>query len=108
MSDQPNITLTPRQQGALRHLARRHTHRPRITRRRMFADYTSPPVGTQSIAPDEPAVGASAKLAERVSIPSPPPIYRPTGVANISPPADTVRTQPIAPDEQTVPSAPPL
>src|SRR6266849_3693018 len=106
MSDQPNITLTPRQHRALRHLARRHMHRPRITRRRMFADYTSPPVGTQSIAPDEPAVGASAKLAERVSIPSPPPIYRPTGVANISTPDETVGTQSIAPDEPAVGTQP--
>ena len=68
----------------------------------MFADYTSPPVGTQSIAPDEPAVGASAKLAERVSIPSPQPIYRPTGAANISTPDETVGTQSIAPDESAV------
>src|SRR3989442_10737369 len=99
MSDQPNITLTPRQQRALRHLARRHMHHPRITRRRMFSDYTSLSERTQSIVPDEPPVGASAKLAERVSIPGPQPIYRPSRAANIPTPPDTVGTQPIAPDK---------
>ncbi len=75
----------------------------------MFADYTSLPVGTQSIAPNEPSVGASAKLAEQrrslgdcVSIPCPLPINRPTGAANISTPGDTVRTQSIAPNEPSV------
>src|SRR5271167_3975181 len=115
MLDQPNITLTPRQQRALRHLARRHMHHPRVTRRRMFADYTSPPVKTledepipssQLIAPNEPPVGASAKLAERVSIPCPLPIYRPTGAANISTPGDTVRTQSIASNREEGQAAP--
>src|SRR5215467_365260 len=41
MPDQPGITLTPRQQRALRHLARRHMHHPRITRRKTIADLTA-------------------------------------------------------------------
>jgi hypothetical protein len=93
MLDEPNITLTPRQQRALRHLARRHMHHPRVTRRRMFADYTSPPVGDlppgQVILPGEQVSQSSAPGREEGQPTQPIAPNREKGQA--------------APDEQTQP-----
>ncbi len=64
MPEQPNITLTPREQRALRHVARRHMHHPRITRRSRSVgdrkgrpyhrriDHQRPRMLREAIAPD--------------------------------------------------------
>src|SRR5215471_11012419 len=117
MSEQPSITLTPRQQRALRHLARRHMHRPRITRRRMFADYTSLPVGTledesvqdRFIAPDKEAGQAapSQPVASNISpMPALAELSRPLNAP--IPSKDNSRGRPLVPAARKIPPMPPL